>query len=65
MSLASFSKAYYRPDEVADLFNISRRTVYRLINQRKLRAIKVGGSVRIPEEEVQRLKDRRKKSVNL
>jgi len=39
-------KAYYRPDEVADLFGVTRRTIYRLIKKRKLSAIKIGASLR-------------------
>ncbi len=61
----SYTKAFYRPGEIADLFSISKRTVYRLIKCRKLRAIKVGGSIRIPLEEIERLKNKRKESVKL
>lgn len=53
-------KAYYRPDEVAAIFGVNRRTIYRLIEQRKLSAIKVGASLRIPQADVEKLKKNRK-----
>jgi putative molybdopterin biosynthesis protein len=61
----SLTKKFYRPDEIAQLFGVSRRTIYRLIHRRKLSAIKVGRSVRVPHEELQRLKKRRKNSVRI
>lgn len=60
MAGPSCIKAFYRPGEIADLFSISKRTVYRLIKRRKLKAIKVGGSIRIPLEEIERLRNKKK-----
>lgn len=37
----------YRPDEVAALWDVSVRTIYRLIDNGDLAAVKVGGSLRI------------------
>jgi len=55
-------KQYYRPDEVAEIFGINRRTVYRLLNKRKIRGIKIGASIRISHEEIERIKKKRKGS---
>jgi len=54
-------KQYYRPDEVADMFGINRRTVYRLLNKRKIKGIKIGSSIRISHEEVERIQKKKKK----
>jgi excisionase family DNA binding protein len=44
-------KRYFRPDEVASLLALSRRTVYRMIRDGRLTAIKLGaGPWRIPRE---------------
>lgn len=60
-----FTKAYYRPDEIAQLFSLSKRTIYRLIHSRKLTAIRVGRSIRVPREELKRLQKGQKKCVSL
>jgi excisionase family DNA binding protein len=45
------NKRYFRPDEVASLLALSRRTVYRMIRDGRLSAIKLGvGPWRIPRE---------------
>lgn len=46
----------YTPDEVAQLFKISKHTVYELIKRGELRAFKVGNKMRIEQEEVNRYK---------
>ncbi len=38
--------------EVAELFRVSNMTVYRLVRDRKLRAVRVGHSYRIPAQAV-------------
>ncbi len=47
-------KRFYRPDEVAGLLALSRRTIYRKIRDGSLKAIKWGdkGPWRIPREEL-------------
>lgn len=46
-------KAYYRPDEIAEYFSVTRRTVYFWIDTGKLTAVKVAGTtVRISREAV-------------
>ena len=45
------SKRFFRPDEVARLLALSRRTIYRMIRDGRLQAIKWGaGTWRIPRE---------------
>lgn len=43
----------YTVREVADLLNLHPQTVYGLIRERKLRALKIGRSVRIPRDAVE------------
>ncbi len=45
------SKNFFRPDEVAQLLALSRRTVYRMINDGRLPGVRLGsGPWRIPRE---------------
>lgn len=37
-------RAFYRPDEVAALLHLSRRTVYRMIRDGRLPGVKLGKS---------------------
>ncbi|MDP4084009.1 MAG: helix-turn-helix transcriptional regulator [Bacillota bacterium] len=50
----------YTPDEVAQLFQISKHTVYELIKRGELRALKIGNKMRIEQAELDRYKDRAK-----
>ena len=43
---------YYTPEQLADLLQISRRTVYLWVRERKLKAIKAGNRVRIPADAI-------------
>ncbi len=43
----------YSPQEVAEMLKVSRQTVYNWIRSEKLKAHKVGGSVRIYETDLQ------------
>ena len=43
---------FYSPITVAKMLEVSRLTVYRWIKSGKLKAVKVGGSVRIREEDL-------------
>ncbi|WP_045518024.1 substrate-binding domain-containing protein [Neobacillus niacini] len=47
----------YTPDEVAQLFQISKHTVYELIKRGELQAFKVGNKMRIEHEEIERYKE--------
>lgn len=42
--------------EFADLFGVTKRTVFRWIERGEVKAIKISGTVRIPDEEVERKK---------
>lgn len=41
---------YYTPQEIADTFKVKKSTVYFWIREGKLRAIKMGNLVRVPEK---------------
>lgn len=47
----------YTPDEVAQLFQISKHTVYELIKRGELQAFKVGNKMRIEHTEIERYKE--------
>jgi excisionase family DNA binding protein len=40
---------YYKVSEISTLFKVSKQAVYGWIAEGKLRAVKVGGAVRIPK----------------
>ena len=42
----------YTPQEVADLWKVTRRTVYEWIKTGKIKACKIGDTVRISESEL-------------
>jgi excisionase family DNA binding protein len=48
-------KRVFRPDEVAQILSLSRRTVYRMIRDGRLPGIKDSGPWRIPRETLERL----------
>lgn len=45
---------YYTPEEVANKLKIDITTVYRWVKEGRLKAIRVGRLLRIPESELQR-----------
>ena len=47
-------KHYYRLDEVAVYFSISRRTLYRLFDEGHLQPIRIRGCLRVSAEEIRR-----------
>ena len=47
-------KHYYRLDEVAVYFSISRRTLYRLLDEGHLQPIRIRGCLRVSAEEIRR-----------
>jgi excisionase family DNA binding protein len=51
-------KAHYRPDEVADYFDIPKSTLYQWIAEGKVDALKIAGQrvLRISKDEVERMK---------
>ena len=44
----------YTPKQIADLWKVSRRTIYAWIKSGQLKAVKLGDTVRIPEAELMR-----------
>lgn len=49
-------KKFFRPDEVAGLLSLSRRTVYRMIRDGRLPGVKWGGGPwRIPQDSLRDL----------
>jgi len=50
-SLSQYSE-FITTDDFAKVFNVSRQTVYRLIEQKEILAIKIGDSYRIPKQEL-------------
>lgn len=58
--LSDGRRKYFTPQDVADYFDISRRTAYDLIYRGEMRAIKVGRSVRVSREEILRYEEQAK-----
>ena len=56
-------KQYFRVDEVADYFNVSVRTIYRLIEEGELARVKIRGCLRIPIWEIERYKEKLEKQM--
>ena len=42
--------------QAAEIFSVTKRTIFRWIESGQIKAIKIGGTVRIPDEENERLK---------
>ncbi|HYZ10547.1 MAG TPA: helix-turn-helix domain-containing protein [Actinomycetota bacterium] len=60
MAQRSFREArFVTVNEVAQLMRVSKMTVYRLINQGELPAVRIGRGYRIREEDVHRYLDSR------
>jgi putative molybdopterin biosynthesis protein len=53
----------YTPDEVSQIFQISKHTVYELIKRGELQAFKVGNKMRIEQSELERYKESTKAPV--
>ena len=51
-------KDFYRIDELVDYFHVSRRTLYRKIRDKQIRAVPIGRVLRVPLAEVERLERR-------
>jgi len=56
------SKKSYRIDELAKDFDVSRRTIERLIQRGEIQSFKVGDTRRIEAEEVERMKKKEAKA---
>jgi excisionase family DNA binding protein len=51
-------KRYWRIDEVAGYFAVSERTVYRLVDDGDLQAIRIRSCRRVSQEEIRRFEER-------
>jgi len=51
-------KRYWRIDEVAGYFAVSERTIYRLVDDGDLQAIRIRGCRRVSLEEIRRFEER-------
>jgi excisionase family DNA binding protein len=49
------SPNYHRVETIAQRLDLSPRSVRRLIDSGKLQAVKIGGAVRVSDDELQRL----------
>ena len=45
-------RKYYKLSTLSDMFEISEKTLRRMIADRRIRAVRIGGSVRIPHAEL-------------
>ena len=57
MTAGLYLKRYWRIDEVADYFAVSERTVYRLLDDGDLQAIRIRGCRRVSLEEIRRFEE--------
>ena len=46
----------YTIQEVADIFHVSYGTAYSWVTSGRIKSVKIGGIIRISEEEVERIK---------
>lgn len=53
--LASKLRKYYKVKEAASIFSVSEKTIRRWISTGFIRPVRIGGSVRIPTAEMERL----------
>ncbi len=49
------NKLFYRPDELAQMFGVSLKTIRRFLDDDKIVHIHLGRQIRIPQSEVDRL----------
>lgn len=55
IDLATTSRQYLLPEELAEIFRVSKRTVYHWIEDERVYVVRVAHSVRIPIAEARRL----------
>ena len=46
---------FYTPDELAAMLKVTRQAIYNWIQQGRMEAVRIGRTVRIPADEVDRL----------
>lgn len=45
-------KIFLSPKEVANMFNVSLSTIYRLMDKREIPFFKIGGAIRLNEDDI-------------
>jgi excisionase family DNA binding protein len=55
IDLSTTSRQYLLPEELAEIFLVSRRTVYHWIEDERIRVVQVAHSIRIPIDEARKL----------
>jgi excisionase family DNA binding protein len=55
LSWIQMNKSFYSTSEVASVFQISRVTVFRWVQEGNIKAYKVGKHLKIPSSEIERL----------
>ncbi len=55
IDLATTERLFLLPEELAEIFLVSKRTVYVWMAERRIATVKVAHTVRIPVEEARRL----------
>lgn len=53
MSIAETNREFWSVPEVADLFRISKSSVWAALNRGEFRRVKIGGSTRIPRADIE------------
>lgn len=46
---------FYTPDELAAMLKVTRQAIYNWIQEGRIEAVRIGRTVRIPRDEVERL----------
>ena len=46
---------YYTPEELAAMLKVTRQAIYNWIQQGRMEAVRIGRTVRIPSDEVERV----------
>ena len=49
------ANVYYTPEELAAMLKVTRQAIYNWIQQGRMEAVRIGRTVRIPSEEVERV----------
>lgn len=52
---------YYTVEEVADILKVNKFTVYRWVNEKRLKSLKFGTSVRISQKDLDQFLDNAKR----
>ena len=48
-------RKYYKISKMAEMLDVSEKTLRRMIADRRIKAVRIGGSVRIPHSELHKM----------